>query len=423
MDSSTSSSALSLRRLARHVFVTLWIPVLAFALLFLAGWLRSANQPDTYAATTSLVFSANKEFDPLNQNTSYDNARFISNQAQVLVSSDVLTTAKDKLQTPRTVEELRNQVTAEALKDGGVVRVSATASNGAEAASVVNAVTDAYSTYILQRVQTLVKNVQAQATYGTATERATLSNDVLAKAALYGDGLSVHEKAIAPSAPIGPQPLRDAVFLGLAGGLGALAVLVLLFALRPRVSTARDIQDVLEIPLLADARGDDGPRQLTAGLQALHYQADCRPQVFMISPGDPRTDAHVSGLQMASSLSQQGISTEVVELASLNSPADVALAHTERNITLVPVPGRSMDPRALALAKYSDGVILVSDKGLDVNAAQDLKARAKRTHTQVVGCVLMPSEPSRTPPAASTANATKANSTGRWMGVRASGEG
>lgn len=370
------------------------MPLLAFVLCFAVGWVVSSRQDPVYRASTTLVFSATKEFDPLNQNQSYDSTLFVSNQVQILTSGQILTAAQravDPTGPAPNVEDLRQRVTAEATREGSVIRLSATARSPQEAAALVNAVSGAYSGSVRATVTSLVQDMANSGVSGGFLD------EVRSKAALYGDGLSIREEATPPETPVGPQVLRDATFLGLAGLFAALTAIVGLALFRRRLVEADDIAAAFDAPVLVDTRGRHSRARLAATVESLTYDDRGRHMLYMVCaagrPGRARTVCR----SLVDDLAQRGIPAALVEPADLGGPEGTESARRRARLTLVPIADPAEDPRGLSLARFGDGLLVLAGPAVNGSVAKDLQTRAAAYHVPIVGVLIdsLSSGPSR----------------------------
>jgi len=183
------------------------------------GLLISSFQPVAYEAQARLVLSSSESFDPLGQNNTSDPGRFVLNQIEIITSSLVLAPAAADLSTPATLDDLSDSIDVAANSDSDVITIRATRSTAADAAARANAVADGYRSFILQDVTERA----AVAIAGTSLPEQVAA--IQTAAAVYGDGVAVAEPAVPPAERAEPQPLRNAILLGLVAALVALGVL------------------------------------------------------------------------------------------------------------------------------------------------------------------------------------------------------
>ncbi|MGV1008015.1 MAG: hypothetical protein ACOYBY_05325 [Dermatophilaceae bacterium] len=368
-----------------HLVRHWWVPLVALVLCFTIGWQVSSAQQPTYTAGTRLVFSASKEFDPLNQSTSYDIGRFVANQANIMSSAIVVNKAIEEMKSPLTAEEFTARLTATPLKEGGAVEVSATAPTPDEAAAMVNAVTKTYSAYIRESIADLVAGLSA-----TTNDASTLS-DVRARAALYGDGLSIRETVTAPDTASGPQPLRDATFLALFGLLASLAALILWHLARPIASRPGDVAVAAGAPLLLKVKllSDRlAANRIGETLEALTFNSLDGSAVLVVHTLGKGASVQDTCTTLSSALLSRGISSRIVQSNAVDGPRALARCRDEASVTLIPVADVQTDSRGLTLAKHGDGLLLVSYGNPSQRTLQDIRSRAVDAGARVRGVII-----------------------------------
>jgi len=195
-----------------------WLIAVATVLGALLGSQLGLFQDETYTAESRLVLSASAPFDPIaGNNNGNDAQRFVANQVAVLESQPVLTLAADALPGSLSAAGLGDAVDVATLADSDIIVITAEGPTAEQAAARANAVADAYQAFVTQQVQ--AESAAAEATVPvdpvTQLPDPVAIGDIRTQAAVYGDGVSIHEQASVPSSPSSPQPLRDALIGGL----------------------------------------------------------------------------------------------------------------------------------------------------------------------------------------------------------------
>lgn len=199
-------------------------PVLVVAIttaFVLAGYLYSSQQDERYTAVTRLFLSSSAAFDGVGQ-ASYvvSPDRYAVNQAELVLSAPVLTSAIEEGDLGGDVESLRQMLSVSAGRGTDVITIEATSESPADAAEVANAVASAYQSLKLQEVERQTNQLTTLST--SEEDRAA----VLKRAAVYGDGIELIEVADPPAGPSFPQPVRDALLAFIVGAVIAVGAAV-----------------------------------------------------------------------------------------------------------------------------------------------------------------------------------------------------
>lgn len=208
------------------------------------GFVGSSLLPAEYTAQSKLIFKASAPFTPGDEQNN-DAVRFVADQAEIIVGADVLQRAADRLVPSVPVEDLREKVTAVASAETSVVTVTAVRPGAAEAQAVADAVAISYREIAGERVQAASAQAQAEV---TAPE---VDQQILLRAAAYGDGVSAVEPAVIPEAPSAPLPLQNALLGALAGLFLITGVFLLRDQRRAGTASVADLDLMLGAPLLS----------------------------------------------------------------------------------------------------------------------------------------------------------------------------
>ena len=259
--------------------------VLVVALLSaVGGYLYASSKPVVYEAATrielrnpyDLTLFRNERGTPF---TEID--RYLSSQAQVVTSGDVLDRASEILKGRVPRAQIRQSVVAQSSTKLFEVNVSARTGDPATAAAIVNAVAKAYEEVADKRVKqdaaesiAALQKLEAQLSArlddlpagdspSAEAARAAISGQLVnvqakqgqiqADATKFGAGIERIGEARPPEFPISDSPRRRAVIFGL---LGLIAGLVLAFWRGERVrlvDRAEDAAAAVNAPLLGEA--------------------------------------------------------------------------------------------------------------------------------------------------------------------------
>lgn len=206
-----------------------WLVAIVAILSGAAGFYWSSGQERLYTATTRLFLSHSSAFDGFGQSNFVANPdRFAVNQATLATSRPVLARAVSDNNLDVEVDALGRSVVITAGRGNDVIIIDATAETPQLAARYANAVSDAYQSLRLEEVERQTELLTELST--TDEEEAA----VLKRAAVYGNGIELVERANPPENPSSPQPRRDALLALLVGGLVGLGLAAGLDRLRRR---------------------------------------------------------------------------------------------------------------------------------------------------------------------------------------------
>jgi tyrosine-protein kinase len=219
--------------------------------------------PARYRATAKIVLE--NTADPLQ-------ARDVESSERRLATIDALVRTRETLrratrQVPgETTASLEGKVESSVAPRADIVSISATDDTAAGAARIANAVATSFLNEQRRSEQRRLRRARAALTTALARlegkrglavqeERAGIRErltDIELGAAGAGTELALAEAARPPAAPFSPRPIRNALF-GLFASLFVAALVVLARAqLKPRVSGARELSRLLDLPVLAE---------------------------------------------------------------------------------------------------------------------------------------------------------------------------
>jgi Mrp family chromosome partitioning ATPase len=229
----------------------------------IVAYLLSSLAPDRYTSTATIVKRVTAA--PAESVNVDSLTRELSTIGQLLVTTDVLGRAADVVGDGETATSLSKSVKSAVNPEANLITVTATATEDPEkAARIANAVADTFvkeqadvtrRQYAAARQGLLDQLSRIRSTDpGAAQQEQAIRqrlSDLGVALASAGVDLSVAQRAGVPKARTSPRPLRNsiiAVFLGLfIGVLIALARDQLV----PRVSGARELSRLLDLPMLA----------------------------------------------------------------------------------------------------------------------------------------------------------------------------
>jgi polysaccharide biosynthesis transport protein len=329
--------------LRRRLAIVILPPLIAG----LAAFFLSARQDPVYRASadvlvnrTSVVGAITQVSDP----AAGDPTRFLTTQASIARSPELATRVVRAAGVPGlTPGGLLGESSVDPSPDSDLLHVSVSDRSGSVATLLANTYAQEFTRYkteldtaridkALEALNTRIKALQDRgATSSPAYE--TLVEDQ-GKLETVGKLLADNTSVLRPADGAGkvhPRPRRNAILGGLLGAVLGLALAFLGEALDRRVRTEKEIEDALELPLLA--RVPKPPRQLRKAdeLVMLKEPTSVHAETFrklktsieFVNPhGAART------IMVTSAVEQEGKSTTIANLA-------VALARGNRRVALV----------------------------------------------------------------------------------------
>ena len=175
---------------------------------------RSEAQAPVYEASARVVLSSSSNFSPLGTYNGGVEDRFVANQASIMTTLPVLDRAAAIVADGSTGADLREATTATPAGPSDVITITTQAGEPELAARRADAVARAYAQFTAEEVRVL-----ADAAIAAAAGNVALAADIRARAASYGDGVTVIEPADVPSSPASPTPSRDAFLAAVAAFL------------------------------------------------------------------------------------------------------------------------------------------------------------------------------------------------------------
>jgi capsular exopolysaccharide synthesis family protein len=294
VDANSSAGGIRALSLPRAVWRFRWLVILGIVLGALGGLGVAQLQPVRYEATTELLLSDPREagvFRDLGPARG-DATRFIRNQAQRFQSTTVAARASEILDSAVSPAGVRDRIVAQPATDVDIIVLRATARTAEGAATLANAVVQAYEEVVTAEIresaaaaatelqearQDLQTRIAAADRLLGATdqdadlqgglesariEREALVNELVSiqslqerlaiDVALYGAGVEVLEPALPPAEAASPRPVANAVLGALLGMLAAIALAVQRAQTSLRVESRHDPAAILGAPLLGD---------------------------------------------------------------------------------------------------------------------------------------------------------------------------
>lgn len=208
------------------------------------GFLGSQAVPTSYTARSAFYLGATAPFTPGDQDPGGEATRFTADQAELVMTSEVLDPAGKAVNPPIPIDEVRESVTAEPSATTSQVLVTAERPEAAQAQALADAVVAFYRAAAARRVSNLV----AAAT--SVDPDPVLRRDVELRAAAYGDGVVAVEPATLPVTASSPLPLQNALIAGLITAALATAFVVIGDQRRARHASVADLDLLIGAPLI-----------------------------------------------------------------------------------------------------------------------------------------------------------------------------
>jgi succinoglycan biosynthesis transport protein ExoP len=295
-----------------------WVVLACVVIAALLGIGLSTLQSSKYTTESTIFISAQGDFQPPLDNTQPTNdvARYMANQAKVIVTNDVLNEAiKDAKITGVDAAGLRDEIAVTTSEDASVMTVSVTDSSAQGAKNIADGVVAAY-----QKVRT--QQVKAQVTQVSSADNINVTDirNITAAAAVYGNGVGSVEPADLPTSASSPQPIRNALILALIGliaGTGY-ALYTQSFSRRkvgpieagaifgaPILSEVPDRGRISSEDAIAAAYSEPGDAYRMAAV-GLDYIRGTAPGVFLITAPHDGAGSSLTALNLAAAAADHG---------------------------------------------------------------------------------------------------------------------
>ena len=385
-----------------------WLILTLAVTAALVAYLLSSLAPDRYTATSTIVKRVTVASP---ESVDVDSlSRELATIGQLLVTTDVLGRVADQVGGGETARSLEKTVKSKVDQEANLISVSATAGEPRRAAEIANAVADTFvkeqATVSRQQYEAArqgllqqLRNIRSSDPAAQQQEQAIrqrLSDIGVAQAAA-GIDLRIAQRADVPEDRTSPKPLRNAIiafFLGLfIGVLIALARDQLV----PRVSGARELSRLLDLPILAAIpyvrRRLGRRRAVLTGAEYESYQTLGASIRFSLPSED---GPHV--LLVTSGLHAEGKSTVTARLGRALAQAGhrtLLISADLRWPTLHELMGVDEEPGLTEL------LLEVGERGAQSNFAKLVKAaivpveQGRRGHLDVMPSGTKPNDPAR----------------------------
>ncbi len=292
-----------------------WLIAGIVVLVTVAVFVISLLLPKTYQATSKLVLNPTPT--TVVSSDAQSTQRDLATVKVLLTTRELLGAAVKNGLSGETVDSLRGKVQASVDQDANVINITATDDTARGAAAIANGIA---ATFLARERRTEQQQLQSaravlekeladlQASL-TLTNQAAVQSQIatvrqqltqLTLNANSGAALQLAERAQAPSSPSSPKPVRNALF-GLFASLFIAALVVLARAqLRPRISGARELGRLLDLPVMVEVpfvrrRFGHSPNTLSA-IEYEAYQTLQASLRMQLPPDSQRTVLVTSAL-------------------------------------------------------------------------------------------------------------------------------
>ena len=269
--------------------------------------------------------------------------RYTSQRALFAVSDSVLSAAAARL-TNSSLTSLQRAVTVTASANSTSITVAAVGDTKALAVDIVDAVVQAYRDETSQQVadltrtaldsidksvtklqQTLATNPTPAIATATATTLSTLTRqaaDLQTDSAVFGDGVDFVQAASIDTASMSKIPYRELAVGGLVGLMIGATIAWLLADRRPRITSPRQAESILQAPLLGEIPDlhhvvhsveDRAEVARTAREIVTPLLAHGAPGVVMITGAERKVGSTVTTLGMATAAAAEGLRVLVID--------------------------------------------------------------------------------------------------------------
>jgi tyrosine-protein kinase len=245
-----------------------WLIALIVIALTGAVLVISLLLPKTYRATSKIVLEQSP--DSLSSSDAQSTQRGLATVRVLLTTRELRRAAVKNGLEGESVGSLRDKVHATVDQDANIISISATDDTARGAAAIANVVAKTFLSRerraerqqlnraraaLMKELTDLQASIttlnQAEIAGEIASVRQRLT-DLNVSAATGGSSLTLAEAAEVPSSPSSPRPVRNALFAFFASLFIAALVVLARSQLRPRVSGARELSRLLDLPVLVE---------------------------------------------------------------------------------------------------------------------------------------------------------------------------
>lgn len=356
----------------------------------------SLSQDTEYVATASVTFQEENRSNAeagLAAVQTQTAAQLAAEGAATMLSNDVLRRARQRLESRRTIDELRAMLATSVDAASTLVAVQATASEPQFAAALANEVARSAVTIRQDtdraRYERAAESVERQYERlrgeGESDDRTDLARGSLLDRIATLRTLSINatparvaEAASVPSSPASPQPIRSTVFGGLIGLMLAIGLAFVRDTLDRRLRDSSEIQETLDLPVVGSVRVEAlGNAAYVANGRGPMTDQDVESfRILRTNIEFLDVDRPIKSVLVTSPLPQEGKSTVAASLAAANAAAGKRTLLVECDLRRPCLSGRLAVNRSPGLSDYLAGqagpadivqVVALSEAGISAN--------------------------------------------------------
>jgi Mrp family chromosome partitioning ATPase/capsular polysaccharide biosynthesis protein len=356
--------------------------IIAVALVFAAiAAALSLSQETTYVATARVTFQEESRSNAeagLTSLATQTAAQLAAEGASTMLSNDVLNRAKRRLQSDRTVAQLRAMLATSVDPSSTLVTVQATAHEKTLAAALANEVARGAVTIqkntereryarTAQRVEHQYDELRASGKDDARTDvaLATLLDRIatLRTLSVNATPARVAETASVPSAPASPKPLRSTIFGGLIGLMLGIGLAFVRDSLDRRLRDSTEIQETLDLPVVGMVRIEalGNAAYVPNGRGPMTDQDVESFRILRTNLEFLDVDNPIKSVLVTSPLPEEGKSTVAASLAAANAASGKRTLLVECDLRRPSLPERLSINRSPGLSDYLAGQASAAD--------------------------------------------------------------
>ena len=299
-------------------------------------------------------------------------AQLAAEGASTMLSNDVLERVRRRMQTSRTIAQLRAMLATSVDASSTLVTVQATANDPQFAATLANEVSRSAVTLqkntererftrTAERVERQYEKLRSEGKAGTRQDfaLATLLDRIatLRTLSVNATPSRIAESANVPSSPAAPKPLRSTVFGGLIGLMLGFGLAFVRDSLDRRLRDSNEIQDTLNLPVVGNVRVEalGNAAYVTNGRGPMSDQDVESFRILRTNIEFLDVDRPIKSILVTSPLPEEGKSTVAASLAAANAAAGKRTLLVECDLRRPCMAARLSVDRSPGLSDYLAG--------------------------------------------------------------------
>jgi capsular exopolysaccharide synthesis family protein len=335
----------------------------------------SVSQEPTYVAKARVTFQEESRSNAeagLTAAQTQTADQLAAEGAATMLSNDVLSRVRRRLQSRRTVAQLRSMLSTSVDPSSALVTVEARANDKQFAASLANEVARGAVTIQknaererftrnAQRVERQYEKLRAQGTSGTRSEiaLATLLERIstLRTLSLNATPARLAESASVPQSPASPKPIRNTILGAMFGLLLGIGYAFVRDSLDRRLRDSAQIQETLDLPVVGMVRVNalGNAAYVANGLGPMTDQDIESFRILRTNLEFLDVDRPIKSVLVTSPLPEEGKSTVAASLAAANAASGKRTLLVECDLRRPSLPQRLSINRSPGLSDYLAG--------------------------------------------------------------------